>query len=207
MGVVVLLTMVVVSVSAQRNADQLLKNVIDKTKSYTNLAVDFSYRMQNDKAGIDEVKTGTVLIMGDAFKLTMAGQMVLCDGKTVWTYLEDSQEVMLSNADKSEDAITPGSILTSYYDDYKASFINDKQNSAKGLKTLELKPDKVKKFIKIQIGINEEKLQIVNFSIFDSGGNVFVYDISKMLTNTKISPSVFTFRQADFPGVEVVDMR
>jgi outer membrane lipoprotein carrier protein len=198
---------VLMHVQAQKSAEQLLKNVIDKTKSYKTMKVDLTYRMLNSGADENGEKKGTVVIMGDSFKLSMAGQLVICDGKTVWTYLEDSQEVMISNADKSEDAITPSSILTSYYEDYKASFANDKQNSAKGLKTIELKPDKVKKFVKIQIGINESKLQIANFAIFDNGGNTFIYDITKMLTDTPIAPSAFTFNKADFPGVDVVDMR
>jgi len=194
-------------VSAQKNAEQLLKTVIDNTKSYKTLEVDFSYRMLNSEAGIDEIKKGSVSMMGDAYKLKMAGQMVVCDAKTVWTYLEDSQEVMVSNVEKSEDAITPSSILTSYYEDFKASFTNDKSNTAKGLKTIELKPNKVKKFVKIQIGINETKQQIVNFSIFDNGGNTFVYDITKMTPNTPMKDADFKFNAAEYPGVDVVDMR
>jgi len=195
------------NVSAQKNAEQLLKSVIDKTKSYKTLSVDFSYRMINSEAGIDEVKNGTVSMMGDAYKLTMAGQMVMCDAKTVWTYLEDSQEVMVSNVEKSEDAITPSSILTSYYEDFKASFTNDKANLAKSLKTIELKPNKMKKFVKIQIGVNEIKQQIVNFSIFDNGGNTFVYDITNMASNVPMKETDFKFNAVNYPGVDVVDMR
>lgn len=194
-------------VKAQKSAEQLLKSVIDNTKAYKTLEVDFSYRMLNTEAGIDELKKGSVSMMGDAYKLEMAGQMVVCDAKTVWTYLEDSQEVMVSNAEKSEDAITPSSILTSYYEDYKASFTNDKVNAAKGLKTIELKPNKIKKFVKIQIGVNESKQQIVNFSIYDNGGNTFVYDITRMTPNVPMKETDFKFNTADYPGVDVVDMR
>lgn len=198
---------VLMHVEAQKSAEQLLKNVIDKTKSYKTMTVDLTYRMLDAGAEENNEKKGTVIIMGDSFRLNMAGQLVICDGKTVWTYLEDSQEVMISNADKSEDAITPSSILTSYYEDYKASYANDKQNSAKGLKTIELKHDKVKKFVKIQIGINETNLQIANFAIFDNGGNTFIYEITKMKTDSPVTPSSFTFNKAEFPGVDVVDMR
>jgi outer membrane lipoprotein-sorting protein len=194
-------------VKAQKSAEQLLKSVIDNTKAYKTLEVDFSYRMLNTEAGIDELKKGSVSMMGDAYKLEMAGQMVVCDAKTVWTYLEDSQEVMVSNAEKSEDAITPSSILTSYYEDYKASFTNDKVNTTKGLKTIELKPNKIKKFVKIQIGVNESKQQIVNFSIYDNGGNTFVYDITRMTPNVPMKETDFKFNTADYPGVDVVDMR
>ncbi len=193
--------------SAQSSADDLLKSVIDKTKSYSTMEVNFDYRMTNEAAGIDELKSGKVFIKGDAYKLEMAEQSVYCDGTTVWTYLQDSEEVMVSDVNTGEESITPSSILTSYYNDYKTSFVNNKENAAKGFKTIELKPEAGKKFSKIQIVIDENKLQIVSFNIFDNGGNEFTYLIKKLVPNHPIDDSFFVFNTADFPGVEVVDMR
>jgi len=66
-----------------------------------------------------------VIIRNDAYKLIVAGQTVISDGKTVWTYLAESEEVMVSDADLGEDAMTPSKILTAYYNDYKAVYVND----------------------------------------------------------------------------------
>ena len=192
---------------SQNNADDLLKRVIDKTRSHENIRVDFGYQMINEKAGIDELKKGTLYLKGDAYKLSVESQIVLSDGKTVWTYLDDSNEVMVSDAELGEDAMTPSTLLTSYYKEYKASFVNDKANTAKDLKTIELKPTTAKKFTKIQIGVDEKKIQLVNLAVFDNGGNKFVYDLSKMTTNIVLAQDFFTFKKADYPGVEVVDMR
>ncbi len=192
---------------AQNTADDLIKKVVDKTKSYKNLKIDFVYTMLNEKAGINESKSGLLYLNDDAYKITLEGQLVISDGKTVWTYLEDSNEVMVSNAGDGEEAITPSTMLTSYYKDYKSSFINDKANAAKGLKTIELKPSAGKKFSKMQLGIHEAKLQLVNLAIFDNGGNVFIYDLSKMTPDNKLTPDFFQFDAKKYPGVEVVDMR
>jgi outer membrane lipoprotein carrier protein len=195
------------AVSAQNTADDLLKKVIDKTRSYENIRFDFTYKMLNEKAGIDESQKGILHISGEAYKITMQGQVVVSDGKTIWTYIEDSKEVMISNAEDGEEAMTPSSLLTSYYKDFKASFINDKQNTSKGLKTIELKPSTGKKFSKIHLGINESKQQLVNLSIYDNGGNIFVYDLSKMSNNNVLAKDFFSFNIKDYPGIEVVDMR
>lgn len=191
---------------AQKKADELLKEVIDKTNAYKTIEVFFSYRMVNESAGIDEVKEGKVMIKGDAYKLMIAGQTVISDGKTVWTYLSESDEVMVSDADHGEEAITPSKILTSYYNDYKASFVNDKANAALGLKTIELKPSKGKKFTKIQIGIDERKHQIANFTLFESN-NTFIYSISKMNPDVKMDVKLFAYNKDDYPTAEVIDMR
>jgi outer membrane lipoprotein carrier protein len=193
---------------AQRNADDLLKRVVDKTNAYKTLEVDFTYSMLNELAGIHEENEGKVYIKGDAYKLLVAGQQVISDGVTVWTYLEDSQEVMISLADDGEDAITPGKLLTSYYTDYKASFVNIKEDTDKGLKTIELKPVARKMFNKMNIAIDESKLQISNFSIFDSNGNTFVYRIKKMVPDVNLPATMFVFNPADYPNLEdIIDMR
>lgn len=195
------------SVYAQKSADDLIKQVVDKTRALKNLKIDFVYSMVNEKASINETKSGILYINGDAYRIELDGQLVISDGKTVWTYLEDSNEVMVSNTGDGDEAMTPSTLLTSYYKDYKTTFINDKQNTSKGLKTIELKPTTGKKFSKMQLGISESKLQLMNLSIFDNGGNVFTYDLNKMVADSNLSATFFQFNPKQYPGVEVVDMR
>jgi outer membrane lipoprotein-sorting protein len=194
-------------VFAQQVADVLLKKVIDKTKSYSGIKVDFDYRMLNTDAGIDEVKNGVVYVKDDAYKLVMSGQTVISDGQTIWTYLEDSEEVMISEAVEGKDNITPSSILTSYYEDHKISYVNSRRDEVPGQKTIELKPNEGKKFAKIQITIDEDKLQIKSFSIFDNGGNEFVYSLNSLEEMAMPDNNFFTFDEAAYPDVDVIDMR
>jgi outer membrane lipoprotein-sorting protein len=42
--------------------------------------------MDNKKDKIHDKFTGTLLSKGDKYKLSVARQDVICDGKTVWTY-------------------------------------------------------------------------------------------------------------------------
>jgi len=196
-----------VTATAQQGADVLLKKVIDKTKTYSSIKVDFEYRMLNEDAGIDEMKEGVVYIKDDAYKLVMVGQTVISDGQTIWTYLEDSDEVMVSSATEGEENITPSSMLTSYYDDHKISYQSNRRKENEGLKTVELRPQTGKKFVKIQITIDEDKLQIESFSIFDSGGNEFIYTIKSMKEMGMMDDGFFTFKESDYPDVEVIDMR
>jgi outer membrane lipoprotein-sorting protein len=205
-AIVVLLSVVGVQAMAQKKAEELLREVIDKTRAFRSMEVYFTYRMVNDDAAIDEIKEGKIFIKGEAYKLIVAGQSVMSDGKTVWTYLADSDEVMISDAEEGEDAVTPGKLLTTYYNDFKASYVNDKSNMARGLKTVELKPLKKGKFAKIHIGIDERKLQIVNFSMFE-GNNVFTYNIDKLISNGTVDDKHFTFKASDYPSAEIIDMR
>ncbi len=193
---------------AQRNADELLKAVIDKTNDYETLEVEFTYTMVNSQAGINEVKEGKVFVKGDAYKLLIAGQTVISDGKTVWTYLEESREVMISDVDEGDDAITPGNLLTSYYTDFDASFVNVQANASRGLKTIELKPQSRRGLNKMQIAVKEADLSIDSFSVIDNGGSTFTYNIRKLNPNVSIAAGMFTFNPSDYPDLEdIIDMR
>jgi len=50
----------------------------------------------------------------------MEGQVIISNGITIWTYLEDSEEVMVNDVDESGESISPTQILTQYNDSYKA---------------------------------------------------------------------------------------
>jgi len=203
----VAITTLTVNLHAQKTADDLIKQVVDKTRSLKNLKIDFVYKMINDKAGINETKSGMLYINDESYRIELDQQLVISDGKTVWTYLEDSNEVMVTNAADGDEAMTPSKLLTSYYKDYSSSFVKGREAANKFLKTIELKPKTGKKFSKMQLAVDEQKLQLLNLSIFDNGGNTFYYDLSKMTPDSKIAGDFFQFNPKKYPGVEVVDMR
>lgn len=194
--------------SAQDTAEELLKKVIDQTKAYPAMKVDFDYRMVNQEAGIDEMKSGEVYIQGDAYKLVMAGQTVISNGSTIWTVLGDSEEVMVSDAQEGEENITPSRLLTSYYDDHKISYYQaGRRNQNPEIRTIELKPESGKKFSRIHIDIEEKGLRIKQFTIFDSGGNEFMYVIKKLDEKFLPEDGFFEYDESDYPDFEVIDMR
>ncbi|TSA23968.1 MAG: outer membrane lipoprotein carrier protein LolA, partial [Bacteroidetes bacterium] len=115
------------SATAQNDekAATLLDEVSNKTKTYSSFKADFNYAMDNKTARIHESKTGTLLVSGDKYKVNVAGQEVFCDGKRVWTYIGESNEVQINEMDTRKDAITPTNILTSYTSNYQARIISD----------------------------------------------------------------------------------
>lgn len=193
--------------NAQQTASQLLEKVVEKTRSYDNIRFDFTYQMLNSKAGIDESRNGILYLKDASYRLEMDGQLIISDGKVVWTYLEDSEEVMITDVSNDDEAISPNTLLTSYNKDYKATFANNASHAGPGLKIIELKPEKQKNFSAVQLVVNEPKLQIKNLIINDNGGNTFIYDLSQMKVNNTLKSNFFSFDEKMFPGVEVIDMR
>jgi len=193
----IILTIVTLAGFAQEEAAELLEEVSNKTKSHTSIKAAFTYSMDNKAAGIHETKNGTLLVSGDKYKLTAAGQTVFCDGKTVWTYIGESNEVQINEMDLSKDAITPSKLLTSYNANYKSRIIEDKDASGPGLQAVELIPHATKNFVKALLIINTDLKQVKAFKIFDKNGNIFTYNVTKFQTDVPISESDFVFVEAN----------
>ncbi len=192
---------------SDKKAEELLKAVIDKTASYENFKAELSYTMVNKDMDIDEKKTGFIYVQGDSYRIEMEGQVIISDAETVWTYLEDSEEVMISSVEDNEDNISPTKILTTYDQEFKAKFDSDKKYKNADLKVINLKPNEGKQFEKMSLTVNEKKKSLESFSVYDKNGNVFTYYIINLTPNLDLPEGTFVFNPSQYPDVDVIDMR
>ncbi|HRY98520.1 MAG TPA: outer membrane lipoprotein carrier protein LolA [Bacteroidales bacterium] len=190
-----------------KRSQQILKEVADKTAAMETIQVKFAYTMDNNSANIHESYEGTLLIKGNAYRLNVGGQQVICDGKTIWTYIADAEEVQIHDASTGSEGITPSMLLTSYHKDYKSKLI--KEGLENGVKSwvIDLVPIKGKSFFKVRVVIDQAKKQITSFTIFEKNGSTFTYRIKEFKPNVAAGPEKFSFRKTDFPGAEIIDMR
>ena len=187
-----------------QNAEATFKSAVDKLKSYDNIEIAFDYNMINTEAGIFETMDGAGFLHGDAFKLFIMGQVIICDGHTTWTYNSDAEEVMITEVDKSDGSGSPISVIESYYDNITAKFVDE----AGAIKKIEVKSlisnDNFKKII---VTMDVNTLEIKDIHLFDIDETEFVYVIKKFVTNQKLPADFFTFKESDFPDAEIIDMR
>ncbi len=190
---------------AQNNAQCLLKKTLDKMSSYKNFKSDLSYSMVNKQNNIHEKKTGTILVEGDKFRIEIMGQIIISDGKDMWTVIKDSKEVMLSTLDPNDPSnVSPTKILEEY-SDYKAKF--ERGQRRRTLKTLLLTSRKKATFDKVTIVIDASRFLVKRFSLYDNDGNVFTYNIYNFKANINFPKGTFTYNPREFPGYELEDMR
>ena len=208
---ILLLAIALTGLSQEEKGDKKSNEILDrltaKTEAYKTISIEFAYKMENLDAGIDERTDGSLLIMGDKYRLNIAGQTVICDGETVWTYIADAEEVQINAVEDSEESITPEKLLSSYNKDYKSKFIKEDFRYGTTVNIIDLTPTEGKSYSKVRLIIDKEKDQLHEITIFDKNGSTYSYVINKFTPNTDVSESSFTFDESKFPGVEVIDMR
>jgi outer membrane lipoprotein-sorting protein len=197
----------ILNAQSDKKAEELLEKVVNKTASYENLKAELAYTMVNHEMDIDEKKSGIIYLKGDSYRIEMEGQIIISDGATIWTFIIDADEVMVSDVDESDESISPNKILTTYNEDYKAKFDSDNKYKNSDLKLINLKPNEGNQFERMSLLVNENNLSIENFSVYDMSGNVFTYHIINLQPNIDLPDTTFTFNPEDYPDVDVIDMR
>lgn len=199
----ILLLTIAISAQSDKKAQTILNEVSAQTKSYKTVRIEFTYQLENTAQKINDSYKGVLVSKGDKYKLTISGQDVISDGKTVWTFLKDANEVQVNSVGDNEEAITPTSLLTTYSQNFKAKLIKETPQQ----QIIELTPVQKKNFNKVKVVINRTKKMVESLSIYDKNGSVYSYIVNKMDVNQNFYDTMFTFKAADHPGVEVIDMR
>lgn len=194
--------------SKDPKATEILKGVSNKYKSLKSYSASFKVTTLDQKNKATDTQTGSLTVKGSKYRLSIKGQEVISDGKTVWTYLKESNEVQINDAAERTDGITPTSIFTIYEKGFSSKFMNESKNGAKTNQVIELVPDDAKKpYFKIQITITKEDKLLSSAKIFDKNGTHLTYSIDKFNANADAPDQLFTFDSSKYPGVEVVDLR
>ena len=189
------------AVSAQNNADAIIRVLVDQIKGHKNVEMAFSYQIGSDK-NLSESQKGHAWLQGEAYKTEMADQQTISDGKTIWLYLIDDEEVMVSNASEGTDN-TPLKILTSLDKSYVASLTNI---DAKGVATIEL-ANPMGQYKRVTLKINTKKTELKSADIYMEDGNKVSITVEEMKYDQKLDDSFFTFDTKKHPKVDVIDMR
>ncbi|MDP2424586.1 MAG: outer membrane lipoprotein carrier protein LolA [Bacteroidales bacterium] len=187
----------------EKKAQAILDEVAKITQSYSSVRIDFDYLMENKAQKINEKYTGVLTSKGDKYRLEIADQLITSDGKTVWTFLEQANEVQINDHKQNDDGFSPTRFLQSWSDDYKTKSLKETGTEQQ----IELQPKKASNFNKVILVITKQKKQLKSIQLFDGNGNVFSYTVKKFTTNQLVPDKDFTFIISDYPGIEVVDMR
>ena len=190
------------AVTAQNNAEALFRLLVNQIKSHKNVEMVFNYQMNLDGKTLVESEKGHAWLQGEAYKVEIAEEQTISDGKTIWLYLIDEEEVMISNATEGIDN-TPLKILTSLDESYVATLTNiDVQGNA----TIELANPKGQ-YKRVTLKINTKKSELKSADIYLEDGSKAVITVEEMKFDQELDEKFFTFDTKKHPKVDVIDMR
>lgn len=189
-------------INAQNNADALIRVLVDQIKSHKNVEMTFNYQISSQGEKVGDSEKGHAWLQGEAYKTEMTDQQTISDGKTIWTYFIDAEEVMISNASEGTDN-TPLKVLTSLDENYAATLTGI---NAQGIATVEL-ANPSGQYKRVTLKINTKKTELKSVDIYFEDGNKFVIDVEEMKFDQELGDKFFSFDTKKHPNVDVIDMR
>lgn len=195
------------AINAQNDpkAKTILDDLSQKTKAYTTIKAEFTF-IAEKKDKTKDTQNGKIQTKGSKYKLEIPGHEIYCDGKTVWDFIKDANEVQIKDMEVGgEDAVNPSTIFTLYEKGYKYKF--DSEDATKqAINLFPVNPDK-KKFHTVKLVVDKTKKQISSVKMMMKDGSVQTYEIKSFIGNSVIPDTDFTFNTKTHPGISVEDLR
>ncbi len=208
-NLLLILLLSVISTSGFSQGDAKAKNLLNKVsknlKSLKSMKANFKISIKNKAGKSQGSKSGQVMMKGNKYRLKISGQDVICDAKSIWTYIKESNEVSITDFEDNDEAFSPSKLFTNFYDkDYGYKYL-----FAKGdITYLGLIPlKKSVQYEKIILKVNTKTNLITGGKVYDKNGNTYSYGISGYTKNPAISDKSFVFNKSKYPKVEVIDLR
>lgn len=199
--VCVLLSLAAQVVTAQNSAETLVRGLVGQLKKHNNVEMAYHYQI-NAEGATSEAQPGKAWLQGEAYKVEMVEQQVISDGKTIWSYLVDDEEVMVSDATEGTDN-TPLKLLTSLDENFVATLAGI---DSKGITTIELANPKGQ-YRRVTLKANANKMEIKSMDVYMEDGTKLIITVDEMKYDQKLGDRFFTFDEKAHPNVDVIDMR
>ncbi len=191
-------------------AKKILDHAAEKTKSYKTIMVDFELVIEDRKEKTESKSEGQIKIKGNKYRLESMESIVYFDGKTMWTYAEDIQEVTITEPDMDDEDFlnNPAKILTWYNRDFKYRYVQKTTSNGMEMHEIDLYPknlDQPYSRIKLFFGVKDSLL----YSVKSVGKDGIDYSIKlkNYVVNKDMDDSIFVFDDKKHKKVEIIDMR
>ena len=182
---------------------QTAKQVLDKTAAVvaakSGVQANFSIKGSNS---VSLNTSGKIAVKGRKFHATTPQATIWFDGKTMWTYMKQNDEVNVSNPTEAQlAAINSYNFIYMYKNGYSSSLEKADNSYYVHLQAT----DKKKNIQEMHIMV-KQKSYIPWKITYRTAKGVVSIDISNFKA-TSLSDGTFRFNSKDFPKAEIIDLR
>ncbi|MBQ4277782.1 MAG: cell envelope biogenesis protein LolA [Bacteroidaceae bacterium] len=196
---IMILSMWCVAVCMQaQTARQVLDRAASEFKKTQSITAEFEL---STGGGRDK---GTIILQGQKFRTTTSGNTIWFDGKTMWTYVHDNEEVNVTEPTAAQVArINPYSFLNMYKQGYDVAFGGSTLTDYEVVLTATNNKASIQKAI-LRIKKTDYTPLYVMMGTARADVEISVTSYKK---TTKQPDATFRFNKQKYPKVEVVDLR
>ena len=108
-----------------KKAIEILNQMSDLYKSMNSFSSKFQYSMINLDENIEDSFEGKIIIKDEKYFLKIEGQEIINDGKTVWTYIPELNEVNISTFEPDDQEISLNNVFDLYKNGFEQNYLDE----------------------------------------------------------------------------------
>ncbi len=214
MRYLILLLFSIISCRLESQQDPAAKEILDrvaaKTKQYKSIQADFKLVIVDHKEDHKSTSTGNVLVKGNKYKVASGGTIVFFDGTTMWTYVQQDNEVTITQPDNQDENFlsNPAKIFTWYNRDFKYQYRGETTIDGIDMHEIDLFPKNLRQpYSRIKVFITKKTEELAIISAVGKDGIDYSVFLTNFTVNREVADNEFIFDKSKYKKVTVVDMR
>ena len=191
-------------------AKKILDEFSEQLNRYQSVKAKFTFTDINLRENTRDSYEGEITFKGEMFRLNILETETWFNGKTLWNFLPDVNEVNITQPDQEDDVIlnNPFHLFKSYETRFKYGFLGEKSLGDKVAYEIDLVPRNLGvEYSRIRIRILKNNMELRSAQYFKKDGNYYLIEVSNLSSNLDLPDSYFSFDAKKYPGVEVIDLR
>ena len=152
-------------------------------------------------------QSGNLLLKGNKFYLESGGIQTWFDGKTQWSYVEQNEEVNVSEpAPEEVQSVNPYALVTMYREGFNYEYAGKTVRNGKQGQEVRLTPETEQELKSVTLCVDAGARPLY-IGIELRNGTRQEFFVRSYLTRQNLPDSAFRFDKAKYPRAEVIDLR
>jgi outer membrane lipoprotein-sorting protein len=195
------------SASGAADSREIIENVRKLLTEKVTVTARFEEQFLWQMVGENQTIRGEFELKGDTrFRITTEDQVIVSDGKTLWTYSKTAKRLLIDQMENTDNQWLPQSLFLKTQKDYRHRVTGEEE--VLGRKCVIVTFDAVKDdsyFPKMKVWVDAETSVPARIEQVDISKNRTVYTLSEVRMGVPIEDSSFQFKAPD--DTEVIDLR
>ena len=164
-----------------KQAQKLINDVSSKLKTESPISFNFTQKSKQS------TETGTIKFSGNKYTASFAGNTIYCDGKSIFIYQKEINEVTINSIEDADNEILN---ISKFISEANTKFRPKLIREEKGNYIIDLTPKTKSEYSKIRLTVNKQTTRISSMEINYKGGSSYTYTISNYSPKTATIVSI-----------------
>lgn len=149
---------------------------------------------------------GTLSVRNSAFRLDLGSQILSTDGRTLWSYSREDEQVVVQDYDPSRVGFSVGQLFTDYLSVFRVTGASRATIGGVRHHVLTLRPRQSGSSVRdATLYVRASDAVPTRVRVHDTNGSTLAFDLTDVRRNVRLPASTFRFQAP--AGTEVVDLR